>query len=429
MSTRFDRFPVDPRRSRVFYGWIVLAGGTMGVVFSAPGQTVGVSVFTDYLIDALDLERSALSLAYLFGTLGSAVVLSWAGRLYDRVGARLLATAAAFALTLVLFALSASPILVRWFDRTFYVAAALTVLFFLLRFTGQGMVSLASRNMVMEWFNRRRGFANAIMGISLSFGFSLAPRLFDSGIERWGWQGAWRVIGLALAIFGTAALLFFRDKPEPFGLEPDGPLATSGGRTHPESHPGRDFTAAEARRTRAFWAFSVTVLLAGLLITAYTFHIVSIFADAGLGRARAIAVFFPAAIVSVAVELVGSWISDFVRLKWLALFQLSGTICLALGIVFLRPGPIVLLLILGHGLMQGMFGILNNITWPRFFGRRHLGAISGLAAAITVSGTAVGPYLFSGLRDLSGTYATAALVIAGAAIATAAVVAGTERPT
>jgi hypothetical protein len=60
--------------------------------------------------------------------------------------------------------------------------------------------------------------------------------------------------------------------------------------------------------------------------------------------------------------------------------------------------------------MQGVFGILSNVTWPRFYGRAHLGAISGFVLALTVFGTAVGPYVFSLGRDLVGTYGAPALV-------------------
>ncbi len=50
-------FPFDPARFPFFYGWIVLSAGTLGILMSAPGQTVGVSVFTDSLIEALAIER------------------------------------------------------------------------------------------------------------------------------------------------------------------------------------------------------------------------------------------------------------------------------------------------------------------------------------------------------------------------------------
>jgi sugar phosphate permease len=422
------RFPFDPRRLPFFYGWGVLAFGTLGMLMSSPGQTIGVSVFTDALIDELALSRTGLSLAYLVGTIGSAFMLAQAGRLYDHFGGRLVATGAAGALALVLAGLTFSPQVASAFGGPVAAFIIISVGFFLLRFSGQGMLTLGSRNMVMEWFDTRRGLANAVMGVSISFGFSAAPRVFDDVIGALGWRGAWQVIALAVAGFGLLAFLFYRDTPEAHGLKPDGPLAAKSRRTHAESHAGRNFTLREARRTYSFWVFALSLFLVGLVITAYTFHIVSLFADAGMSRAQAVSVFFPAAGVAVVVEFSGSYISDFVRLKYIAMVQLLGLIVLSVSIAVLAPGLPVAGLIVGQGLMQGVFGILSNITWPRFFGRAHLGAISGFAMALNVAGTAVGPYVFSFGRDLSGGYGGAALVCAAVAVALLVAVTRADRP-
>ena len=407
----------DPRRVPVFYGWIVLAVGTAGMLMSAPGQTVGVSVFTDYLISALDITRSQLSLAYLLGTIGSAVSLALTGRLYDRYGARRVAAAASLGMGLVLLLLTLLP-------RVSALGAVMMFLllslgFWGLRFTGQGMLTLASRNMVMEWFERRRGRANAVMGVSISFGFSVAPQIFEAAIGADGnWRGAWRMAAAAAAAFALVALLVYRDRPEDHGMEPDGPMRGPLPERRGESAPGRGFTLPEARRTYSFWVFAIGLLLSGLLLTAYTFNIVSIFGDAGMSRAAAVAVFLPAAVVAVVVQFAGSWISDYVRLKYLLIAQMLGALILSLALVGLggdtglSSGLLVAAVVAGHGLMQGVFGILSNVTWPQFYGRAHLGAIAGLANAITVAGTAIGPILFSAVRDLRGNYSAAAMMTA-----------------
>ena len=66
----FDRpaWPFAVRNVPFFYGWVVMIAGTIGVLCSAPGQTVGVSVFTDHLMAATGLTRVQLSLTYLVGT-------------------------------------------------------------------------------------------------------------------------------------------------------------------------------------------------------------------------------------------------------------------------------------------------------------------------------------------------------------------------
>jgi len=400
------------------------------MVMSAPGQTVGVSVFTDFLLVELGIGRSTLSLTYLVGTIASAITLAYTGGLYDRFGGRLVATAAAFGLAATLVLLTVLPnVLVGGRVHVGVVFVVTSLAFWLLRYSGQGMLTLASRNMVMEWFNRRRGMANAVMGISISFGFSVAPRVFEWLIGADGdWRGAWRTIALASVLFGIIAILLYRDRPEDHGMKPDGPLAGPRIRGHAETVEGADFTLSEARGTYAFWVFAGTLFIAGLLLTAYTFHIVSIFADAGLGRSVAVGVFLPAAIVAVVAEFIGSWLSDFIRLKYLAIVQLTGCVVLSASLGVAADGVWYTGVIVGHGLMQGMFGVLSNVTWPRFYGRRHLGAIAGFASSVTVLGTALGPALFSLLRDLRGSYATAAQLTGIVAIILIILAVRADRP-
>ena len=99
-------WPFAPRRFPVFYGWIVFVVSTLGILASIPGQTMGMAVFTEPLMDALGLSRTQLSLAYMFGTIGSSMFLTRAGRLYDRVGGRALIVASSLSLgvTLIYFA-------------------------------------------------------------------------------------------------------------------------------------------------------------------------------------------------------------------------------------------------------------------------------------------------------------------------------------
>ena len=51
-----------------------------------------------------------------------------------------------------------------------------------------------------------------------------------------------------------------------------------------------------------------------------------------------------------------------------------------------------------------MFIALTTVVIPRYFGRRHLGAISGLNMAIMVFASAIGPVLFSCIHSITGSY-------------------------
>jgi hypothetical protein len=97
--------------------------------------------------------------------------------------------------------------------------------------------------------------------------------------------------------------------------------------------------------------------MTGLVMTAYTFHIVSIFGEGGLERSRAVGVFLPAAVVAVTVEIAASYVSDYVRLKYLLSLQLGGLVLLSLSIALMQPGLVVAAAIVGQGIMHGVFGV------------------------------------------------------------------------
>lgn len=417
MKKSFKNVPFNPGKFPFFYGWLILGFGTAGMLMSIPGQTVGVSVFTDFLINELSIPRNYLSLAYLVGTIGSALLMTRAGKLYDKLGARTLGTVISFSLGLVLLFLSFSAQITTFFRRLLPGAGTIIIPFiimslgfFLVRFTGQGSLTLLSKNMVMEWFEKKRGFANAILGVSVSFGFSYAPRLLDGLIGRFTWQGAWRVLAVIVGGgFAFLVFIFFRNKPEDHGLKPDGSAKIRKRKTHTETTAVKDFTLKEARRTYTFWLLTFALMLSALIVTAFTFHVVSIFESKGLTRTQAIGIFLPSSIIAIGFQFLGSYLSDYIKLKYLILTQLFGQILLCLGIIFLKPGFPVVLIIIGMGINQGLFGVNGNVAWPRFFGRTHLGAVSGFGTAWLVAGSAVGPYLFSLIFDTSGTYMYAAL--------------------
>lgn len=420
-------FPFSPSRLPFFYGWVILAAGIVGTVMSVPGQTMGVSVFTDHLLGAMDISRVALSLTYMAGTIASALLLPLAGRLYDRLGARLLAPLAGLLLGSGLLLLSAADHIRDTLSRLLSflpsggaALAVMTLCFFLIRFSGQGMLTLVSRNMVMKWFALRRGMANAFLGVFMSLSFSATPLLLNTLIRNSSWRGAWRLLALALmAGFALFALVFFRDNPEECGLVPDGGAVLKQPRRTPlarfargaQSAP-REMDLKQAAKTLSFWAFTLVVAVFAAFLSALTFHVLSIFRAADMNAATAVSIFLPASAIAVLLNFGGSWLSDFIRLKYLLLLMTVGLLLSETACMFLAPGFPVWLLITGNGITTGMFGVLSAVTWPRFYGTRHLGAISGFAISWTVAGSAVGPYLFSQIFSLRGSYRGAAAICA-----------------
>ena len=410
--------PFSPTRFPFFYGWIILLAGTIGILMSIPGQTMGVSVFTENLLTDLEVNRNSLSLAYLAGTLGSGLLITRAGKLYDRHGARVMAFISGLMLGLMLVYLTRVDRMVgkieAWNGPSPVVTTfiLLVVGFWGIRFFGQGMLTMVSRNMVMKWFNRRRGLANAVLGIFSAFGFSLAPKLLNHFIEALEWRGAWvlmaAIVGVAFTLF---VMVVYRDNPEDCGCVADGKLGKSVRRRQPPSLPDHDFTLSEARGTLAFWAFTLGLALSALYISGLTFHIISVFDTAGLTREQALSIFIPTSLIAVVVQFMAGYVSDYIRLKYLLVLFMAGMLVTAWGLTMLADNPIAYwLVIAGNGIVWGFYTVLIGVTWPRFFGLKNLGAISGFSMSWTVTGSALGPYLFSLSFDRTGNYRLVAWV-------------------
>ncbi len=430
--SRWHDIPFRPRRWPFFYGWFILVVGTLGVLMSIPGQTMGVSPFTDPLLAALSLTRSQLSLAYMVGTGLSALLLTPAGKLYDKLGARAMGTGVCVALALVLLYLSQIDRIsggLRSVGLHPLVANFSPILlgFWMVRLTGQGVLTLISRNMVMKWFDHHRGLANGIMAVFVALGFSLAPLLLLAMKNGFGWRGAWQVMAAAIGgVFALVVWLTWRDNPEQCGLSPDGASDELTAERHKQRPVRKQFTLAEAARTYAFWTFSLSLAMFGLYQTGLTFHLRSIFAEKEMSEQVAYSIFLPATVISIPLSLAGGWIGDHIQLKRLLSVMVLGLGLSMVGLMILGidAGRFTIrlsgdwsiggglgfwTLVVGNGICGGLFGVLSAFTWPKYFGREHLGAVSGLNMALVVFGSAIGPLAFSLGLDWTKTYAAAAL--------------------
>jgi MFS family permease len=287
---------------------------------------------------------------------------------------------------------------VRDTNASFYSGVAMGTmifLFFMLRFSGQGVLTMVSRNMLMKWFIARRGLVNGISSVFIALGFSVAPLTFDGLIQETSWRHAWIIMGGAIGIgFLIFSFTFFRDAPEALGMVSDGRKHQH--RKHNVTiKPFKQFTLTEARKTWSFWLFALPLAIQALYITGFTFHLVSIFEAVEMSREEALAVFVPASFISVTVSLAGGWISDRIRLKYLLYFVLAGEFIALFSLANLSEGLFYYCFILGNGMVNGLFNVLMTVTWPRFYGRKHLGSISGFVMSLIVFASALGPMIFS----------------------------------
>ena len=430
---------------------------------SGPGQSHTFSVFLLPISEDLGISRTSVSSAYAFATLVAAFGLPHVGRMIDRHGVRKVLTVVGAALGTAAVAFGAVSGFVL-----------LTLGFGALRFFGQGSLMLCAGNLVSQWFDRRRGLALSLTMLGFSVSVAVHPPLAQWLSEALGWRMAWVVLGVVTwAMLLPPVLLLVFDRPEALGLRPDGKAAAavgdasprpatapddsvtaeaaSGASPRPATAPDDSVTAeaagsasprpatapddsvtglslAEARRTGAFWIILASNSSFAALVTALFFHQVSVFEAQGLDATLAASVFSICAVVMVVTTpFVGMLLDRFPTKPLYACAMLSVSVALvAMSLVRDLPSAIVFSVLFGvaNAAMHAHF----TFVWPRFFGRRHLGSIQGVAQMGGVIGASIGPIPLGLGYDYLGGYGETLVALAAIPVMCAVAVAFMRAP-
>ncbi|NKB66089.1 MAG: MFS transporter [Candidatus Latescibacteria bacterium] len=378
----------------VYYGWVVLAVGSLGSLMTTPGQTPGFSAFLDHFINDLGLSRSLISTLYTGATLTASFALPLVGRQFDQRGAR-------FMIGLISLLLGLACLYMAWVHN----AWTLVLGFFLLRLLGQGSLSLVSKNAINLWWVRRRGMAMGIAGLVTALLGGLFPLLINYLIPLYGWRATYMVLGgLILLTIAPLGWILMRNRPEDHGLEPDGGRAAVGdssGKTGPIEH---NWTLAQVLRAPVFWLVAAGIGSMSMLNTGLTFHLFSVFADSGLSSQLAASVFVPIALTGALVQLAGGLLIDRAPIRLLLVLALV----LEAVVLLWAPRLTSLPMAYGFGICMGVQGgldiLVGSVIFANYFGRRHLGSIAGFASTLMVACSALGPMPIGIARDLLGSY-------------------------
>ena len=233
-------------RSKIFYGWFVVAGGVV-VTFGMSGAQFSFGVFMKPMTEDFGWSRAALSLAFGITFMLSGLLRPLAGYWADRYSPK-----AAF-LSGVLV-MGATLLLVPFIQNL----AQLYVLFAIMAIGVTLGVGPILTKVVSSWFYSNRGVmlgliagAGSVGGMVLVPGSSLFLVLSD-------WQRAYWFLGLLLLIVALpVGVLLIKNRPEDVGLQPMGDLEgpvdeNSTALGNQETLLGRDATLREAMRSPLF---------------------------------------------------------------------------------------------------------------------------------------------------------------------------------
>lgn len=408
---RQPNFPFSPRRLPIFYGWVIVFASTIGMISTIPGQTAGTGPFKESLMRALHLDSIQVSTAYFIGTFTAGLLLPRMGKWFDIAGARSFTflTQLVFGAALIYLAsvgkvftfLNGSPTKNVWLAMVLLTVGYLSV-----RLLGQGMITMASRALIGKWFNYLRGKANAINATLTSCAFASAPWSMTVMIQTFEWDKALYLLGIGmLLVMAPLCWLLFRDNPEECGLVMDGrsDLKAPTGKDD-EFTINHEFTGEEAIRTFPFWAFTLGISFLGYFGTAVAFHIEDFARDVGMSTSDFALLYLIAQPLQIVLGIAFNYISTYIRLKYLLVTMLMGNLCASLGVYELPSALGYVLFIGGNCVAWSGFGTLLAIVFPRFFGRKHLGKISGWTMFSLVISSAIAPLAFSLFQQATGDY-------------------------
>lgn len=398
------------------YGYFIVLLAIAAQWGSSPGQTYAVSVFTPYLEEDLGLSKSALSTAYMLGTFLAAIPLTLVGPLSDRFGIRATCVAVTGLLGITCCAAASAS--------GFY---GILAVFLMLRFLGQGAMTLLAGNMVSMWFQVKLGTMNAIMCAGSAAAFAIVPIVLSQLIDRFDWQTAFLFEGGALlAGLLPAIALMYRNHPADVGqlldqkgkrdrgtteptlddLHSDSQTATAETTTSnpPSNAATQNQTLNQAVRHPTFWILAADMCFWAAIGTGVVFHSQAIFADLGVSKATSQLMFPLFSISMLVAQLGGGPLADRLPMHLLlstAFAALAGGV---LAIPFLAGNASVYGFAILFGGGQGLAIAVTATMWARYYGRKHLGTIRGAIWSLTVAGSGSGPLILGSIADSTGDF-------------------------
>jgi nitrate/nitrite transporter NarK len=399
-----DTLPTEKsvkKRRRIFFGWYMVAASIVtNTIFSA-AYFQGFGVLILPIERTFGWDRWVVSAAMSLRQLESGVISPAVGFLLDRFSARKLIFWSAIISGVGFIGLSFTKGIVTFF------------LSFVVISLGASGVSHAVTwpVIISRWFRRNRGLATGLAVTGPIFGSPIV--ILNTQIEA---AHGWRVVLLgygALVLVGVTLLsMLVRDRPEPYGLRPDGDPLEEGAAT--ENPTGSSLHRTDAGltlravfRTKEFWLFTSYLSGTFAVNSAVQGHMIPYFQqDIGLTAAWAAVVMSMVFVISGIGRIGGGYLLDRMdyRLVLAVVAAMMGIGLLYLQVVTVKTVwamlPFALMFGVSFGCLVPMRGAVGSIM----FGTRSIGKVLGLLQGGPIAAGVVGPFVMGMIFDLHGNY-------------------------
>jgi sugar phosphate permease len=409
-------------RSRIFYGWWILA---LGALINGIGIGIIYHSFTVFFLPLkrdLGVSSAAISLLYGAARLEGGLEGPVIGHLIDRFGSRNLIIVGASLAGIGLILLST----VHEFLSFFLIYILIVALG-----SNAGFFHPVS-TAVNKWFIRRRGIAFSVITASGSIGGMIMAPVLSYIILNFGWRTGAVFSGLIILIVALPSVLRFKNSPEDMGLLPDGkPLLNNraGDSTPVGQETGEvEFTVKEALRTFQFWLLMASISLRLLVTVALNTHFVPLLVWRGMSEGTSAYLVSLSAFISILASLTLGWLGD----RWNK--TLLSSVCiipsiLALSWLMFSQGTAALYFFpIGYAITLGTVP-LNWALIGDFFGRRSYATLRGIMGLGYGTATFFSPIYAGWIFDRTQSYTMVLLTFSIILLVTTVFFAVLRRPT
>ena len=384
------------RLSDLYYGWRMIAVGSMLRILGGGLYFYGFSVFFLPLSQDLALSRASTSLVFSLARAQGAFEGPIAGYFMDRHGPRPLMIMALMMTSIGHMILSG-------------VHSYVTLLIVYM-----GVVSLSFHAGFMDapmliantWFIRKRTMAMALISGSVGIGGFIFTPILSMFVHAFGWRQAAFACGIVFMVVGMPLALLVRRSPESIGLLPDGDRVHAGA-ADPNQH-GRateeiNFSLAQALRTSSFWFIVGATAIRVIILSAINVHYVALMVWKGVSEQRAAYFLAAQAFMSVPSHLLFGWIGD--RLHKPKLMATCMVLAFLSMCVLARVHSewAIFIFIALFSVVESTFPV-NWSTVGEYFGRKNFAKVRGSMGFISTWGSVIGPVIAGAIYDHTRSY-------------------------
>jgi len=401
---------VEPKLSKIHYGWIVVVVGMLAVTGAVGLARFGYTMILPSMQDSLRLNYSQMGLLATGNFIGYLSFTLVGGLLATKYGPRIIV-----ALSMLLASISLALTGMAWSFESAFMLRMLTGI-------GSGGANVPAMSLSASWFtSSRRGTAAGIMaagcGIGLiATGIAVPNILLSFG--SLGWRYSWYCLGIAALAISLLCYILIRNRPEEKGLSQIGSSTAKPIQSVDEGESESSLRWSLVYRNPALMHLGLVYFMYGFTYIVYaTFFAAYLVKEVGLTAAGSGLLWTLAGFLSIFSGLIWGGFSDFAGRKYglaavylvLALSFFTFTDTTNMFWLYLSA---ILFGVAAWAIPTIMAAAAGDYVGPRL----APAALGFITTTFFGVGQATGPYVAGYVKDMSGSFIPAFMLSGAVAV-------------